>query len=113
MEGTTYGTFHRGRNVGGVDRFSISPVLDGAFELSSIKACTLMSDSVCLYSAGTRNSDMKMQLAVASQIPHQALGNHNHHFHFSALFISEAGVTIKTICLAITVLKIIKQFQPT
>lgn len=97
----------------GVDRFSISPVLDRGFELSSIKACVLMSDSVCLYWAGTRNSDMKTQLAAASQIPHQAQGNHNHHFHFSALFISEAGVTIKTICLAITVLKIIKQFRPT
>lgn len=97
----------------GVDGFSISPVLDRASELSSIKACVLMSDSVCLYWAGTRNSDMKTQLAAASQIPHQAQGNHNHHFRFSALFISEAGVTIKTICLAITVLKIIKQFQPT
>lgn len=97
----------------GVDRFSISPVLDRGFELSSIKPCVLMSDSMCLYWAGTRNSDMKTQLAAASQIPHQAKRNHNHHFHFAALFISEAGVTIKTICLAITVLKIIKQFQPT
>lgn len=97
----------------GVDRVSISTVLDRAFELPSIKACVLMSDSVCLYWAGTRNSDMKTQLAAASQIPHQAQGNHNHHFRFSALFISEAGVTIKTICLAITVLKIIKQFRPT
>lgn len=52
-----------------------------------------------------------MRLAVASQIPHQA--NHNHHFRFSALFISEAGVTIMTICLAISVLKIIKQFRRT
>ena len=96
-----------------VDSFTISPLLDTAYELSSIKACVLMSDSVRLYWSGTRNSDMKTQLAAASQIPHQAQGNHNHHFHFSALFISEAGVTIKTICLAITVLKIIKQFRPT
>lgn len=94
----------------GIERFNILPELDGAFKLSSIKAYVLMSDSVCLYWAGTRNSDMKTQLAATSQVPHQAQRNHNHHFHFSALFISEAGVTIKTICLAITVLKIIKQF---
>lgn len=37
----------------GVDGFSISPALDRASELSSIKACVLMSDSVCLYWAGT------------------------------------------------------------
>lgn len=38
----------------GVDNpFCISPVLDRAVELSSIKACVLMSDSVCLYWAGT------------------------------------------------------------
>ena len=41
----------------GVDRFSISPVLDRASDLSSIKAWVLMSDLVCLYWAGTRNSD--------------------------------------------------------
>lgn len=97
----------------GLDGLSISSALDGGFEFVSIKACVLMSDSVCLYWAGIRNSDMEMQLAAASQIPHQAQRNHNHHFRFLLLFISGAGVTIKTICLTITVLKIIKQFRPT
>lgn len=85
------------------------PLLDRCFEASSIKAQVLMIDSLCQCWAGTLYSDMKMQLAGALQIPHQA--NHNYHFHFSVLFISEAGVTIKTIGLAISVLKIIKHFS--
>jgi len=53
---------------------------------------------------------MKTDLAEASQIPHQDFENHNCGLHFSALFISESGFTIKGICLAISMLKIIKQF---
>lgn len=53
---------------------------------------------------------MKTDLAKASQIPHEEFENHNYGLHFSALFISESGVTIKGICLAISMLKIIKQF---
>lgn len=51
---------------------------------------------------------MKTDLAKASQIPHRDFENHNWWLYFSALFISESGATIKGICLAISMLKIIK-----
>jgi len=48
-------------------------------------------------------------VAAASQIPHQDRRKpQSPRWASSALFISEAGVTVKIICLAITALKIIK-----
>lgn len=69
-----------------------------------------MNDPGSLCLADTWNWNMKTDLAKAPQTPHQAFENHNCQLHFSALFISQSGVTIKGICLAISVLKIIKQF---
>lgn len=56
-------------------------------------------------------TNMKTDLAKSLQIPHQDFENHNCGVHFSALFISKSGVTIKGICLAISMVKIIKQFN--